>query len=475
MMKGKPWTPATLREVGGTQGVGLTFLEETFSASTAPPEHRFHQTAAQSVLISLLPESGTDIKGQMRSRQELLDASGYASRPEDFDDLVRILDPELRLITPTDPEGSSSEGQQKTPGGQYYVLAHDYLVHSLREWLNRKQRETRRGRAELRLSELASFWTAKPENRHLPTGLEWANIRLLTRKKDWTEPERKMMRKSGKRYLASAGLILFIGLVARLGVECNRYLHASALVQQLRHADTQIVGGIVSQLTTCRHWANPRLFRLLAESSPSSTEHLHASLALLSVDPSQIDYLFPRMLNVDGNELTVMIDFLRPYKEQLVPRLWPILDVTEPGTVSWNAESSPSPLSPSAGGQQAAAAPAAPDGRLDELGLFGSVSMPAKSSLILRVATILARYDPANQRWEKSKTRISNELVQLDPVQLAYWVTALRPVKDVLIGALLSINLDDKRPPTEKSIAAVVLRDYGVEANNLRLPVMIGD
>ena len=40
MMKGKPWAPATLEEVGGTKGVGVTFLEETFSASTAPPEHR---------------------------------------------------------------------------------------------------------------------------------------------------------------------------------------------------------------------------------------------------------------------------------------------------------------------------------------------------------------------------------------------------------------------------------------------------
>ena len=57
-----------------------------------------------------LPESGTDIKGQMRSRQELLEASGYANRPRDFDDLIHILDPELRLITPTDPEGSSAEG-----------------------------------------------------------------------------------------------------------------------------------------------------------------------------------------------------------------------------------------------------------------------------------------------------------------------------------------------------------------------------
>ncbi len=35
MVKGKPWTPATLKEVGGTEGVGVTFLEETFSAATA--------------------------------------------------------------------------------------------------------------------------------------------------------------------------------------------------------------------------------------------------------------------------------------------------------------------------------------------------------------------------------------------------------------------------------------------------------
>ena len=40
--------------------------------STANPKHRLHQKAAQAVLKALLPESGTDIKGQMRSRQELL-------------------------------------------------------------------------------------------------------------------------------------------------------------------------------------------------------------------------------------------------------------------------------------------------------------------------------------------------------------------------------------------------------------------
>ena len=114
MMKGKAWTPATLKEVGGTKGVGVTFLEETFSASTSPPEHRYHQKAARAVLKDLLPDSGTDIKGAMRSYAELLEASGYGTRPKDFDDLVRILDSEIRLITPTDPEGIGSNDDSVT-------------------------------------------------------------------------------------------------------------------------------------------------------------------------------------------------------------------------------------------------------------------------------------------------------------------------------------------------------------------------
>ena len=265
MMKGKPWTPATLREVGGTEGVGLTFLEETFSASTAPPEHRFHQKAAQAVLKALLPESGTDIKGQMRSRQELLEASGYANRPRDFDDLIRILDPELRLITPTDPEGSPSEGQQTTPSGQYYQLTHDYLVHSLRDWLTRKQRETRRGRAELRLAERSASWNAKPENRHLPSALEWANIRLLTRKEDWTEPQRKMMKRAGRVH-GVRGLILatVLMLVGWGGYEVNGRLKAQMLRDRLLGSPLSDVPGIIVELKPYRRWVDP----LLRQASP---------------------------------------------------------------------------------------------------------------------------------------------------------------------------------------------------------------
>jgi len=77
MVKGKAWVAATLREVGGTQGVGVTFLEETFRSAAL----RAHQKARQAVLKALLPDSGSNIKGNMRSHQELSQASGYANRP----------------------------------------------------------------------------------------------------------------------------------------------------------------------------------------------------------------------------------------------------------------------------------------------------------------------------------------------------------------------------------------------------------
>jgi hypothetical protein len=153
--------------VGGASGVGVAFLEEALGARAANPEHRRHSRASQAVLKALLPGQGGDIKGHLRSGRDLLAASGYAGQPEEFGELLRILDSELRLVTPTDPEGQEGDpqgsgasagasaretaGKTATPfarrasAGCYYQLTHDYLVPSLREWLTRKQKETRRG------------------------------------------------------------------------------------------------------------------------------------------------------------------------------------------------------------------------------------------------------------------------------------------------------------------------------------------
>src|SRR5262249_58917874 len=112
--RGTPGTRAREKEVGGPGGGGPPSPEGALAAPPAPPQHRLHQKAAQAVLKALLPEVGTDLKGHMRSQEELLAASGYGSHPNDFADVLRILDGELRLITPTDPEGQDDPGE---PGG----------------------------------------------------------------------------------------------------------------------------------------------------------------------------------------------------------------------------------------------------------------------------------------------------------------------------------------------------------------------
>ena len=222
MIKTKRWMPETLQAVGGTEGIGVNFLEETFSSPQANPRHRLHATAARAVLRSLLPDLGSDIKGHMRSQQEVLEASGYQDRPPDFTDLLRILDGELRLITPTDPEGDSLSGDSSRNSSlatRYYQLTHDYLVPSLREWLTRKQRETRKGRAELKLEERAAIWNAKRENKQLPTVSEWFSIRILTDSKRWTDSQRVMLRKAARVHGTLWGGLLLTVLLIGAGIQ----------------------------------------------------------------------------------------------------------------------------------------------------------------------------------------------------------------------------------------------------------------
>ncbi len=221
MMKGKSWTPASLKKVGGTKGVGAAFLEETFSASTAPPEHRYHQRAARKVLHALLPDSGTDIKGEMKSHDELLEVSGYGRRPREFDDLIKILDREIRLVTPTDPDGRHAEEEISSRGEadqKYYQLTHDYLVHSLRDWLTRKQRETRRGRAELQLNDRVAVWATKREPRYLPSLLEAINIGCRTDRRAWNAVQRDMMKTAARHYcIRAAGVLALLAVLVRTG------------------------------------------------------------------------------------------------------------------------------------------------------------------------------------------------------------------------------------------------------------------
>jgi formylglycine-generating enzyme required for sulfatase activity len=419
MVKGRPWTPGTLKQVGGAAGVGVAFLEETFSSPAASPPHRLHQKAARAVLQALMPEQGTDLKGHVRSQDELRRACGCEKRPGDFEHLLRILDGELRLVTPTDPEGQKEDaptrGASEGPlargasEGRFYQLTHDYLVPSLREWLRRKQRETRRGRAELRLAERAAAWTAKPENRHLPAWWEWLNIRLFTRKRDWTEPQRRMMRTAG-RYHGTRGLA--VGLLLLLLGWGALEVYTRILVEHIVTAETADVPRLVEQLPPFRRWANARLRQHLREALPDSKEHLHASLALLPVDSGQVEYLYERLLAGTPQEVRAIRAGLRPHAEKVGERLWEVLEDRQ--------------------------------------------RLPGER---LRAACALAAFAEEGP-WEGVRDDVAAALVAQDALVMGRWADLLKPVRRHLLPALAETLPDDKRSAAQRNTIARLYAGY---------------
>lgn len=310
MMQDKPWTPASLKAVGGTEGIGVTFLEEIFSSKKSSPRHRTHQRAARAVLEALLPDSGTAIKGGMKSRGDLMMGSGYEPRQSEFDELLQLLDSELRLLTPTDPEGQldAHDDQLEIDHSQdYYQLTHDFLVPSLREWLTEKRKETRRGRAELRLVDLASLWKNKPEKRHLPSLLEFVNIRLLTNHKVWTRPQSQMMRKASRVHFSRGLVALMIGVVITLTGMFVRVRYQSGQAEMLVKSvlispPTELLFA-ANELKDFARFAVTPLREAIKDETLTASQRFNAAFCLIElggkIDAENICELLPSISDTD--------------------------------------------------------------------------------------------------------------------------------------------------------------------------------
>ncbi len=425
MMKSKPWTPATLKDMGGAKGVGATFLEETFCSAAASPEHRYHQMAARGVLRALLPQSVSNIRGEMKSYDELLQASGYARRPHEFVDLLRILDGEIRLITPTDPAGASAE-----PGAfsnadkdqKFYQLTHDYLVPSLRSWLTRKQKESRRGRAELLLEDRAAVWNARSENRQLPSLSQWLQISWFTSKKNWTGPQQIMMARAG-RYLILRGALLGLILitVAITGVSIRDRVndrvgarYAEALVESLLNAEITQVPAVVSNLTDYRRWTDPLLRSKYLESGTDSTMQLHIALALLPTDNRYVDELSDRIVNCTWEQFPILRHALAPYGDLVSQKLQPVFqDESKSGAER------------------------------------------------IQAAAALAAYSPSDAYWSSAGPFLAENLTaRVSSLHLGIWRGYFQPVQQHLVAPLMQIQGHRRKDHHQREAAAFLLAEY---------------
>ena len=133
--------------------------------------------------------------------------------------------------------------------------------------------------------------------------------------------------------LVCAGFFAGIAVRRRV-VETQRATQAAGLVERLLDADTAQVPDIVTAMREYRQAVDPALRSELAKSDDDSRQKLHASLALLPTDPSQVDYLFKRLLSAKPDELPVLRDALKTHQSELTPKLWTVLESAKPSDAS---------------------------------------------------------------------------------------------------------------------------------------------
>lgn len=487
MFKGKPWVPAALRQMGGVSGIGVTFLEENFSASTASPERRLHQGAARMVLKCLLPERGSEIKGHVRAESELRAASGYADKPREFADLLRILDSELRLITPTEPEQEAHASPTSVPGVRYYQLTHDYLVPAVREWLVRKQKASRRGRAELRLAELAEMWSARPEPRNLPSFWEWPYLLAWTRRAEWSAPQRRLMRAAARHHLLRSVLLsiaLAAVLVALQQWQLQRRAqaeHAKGLVGRLLDAKLEQVPAIVEELANYRRWTDPALQAVLSDPRSTPAQQLNAALGLLPIDAKYAGRIYDQMLQKAPEDLLVLRAALASYGRPFVPRLWKVVssrratDLERVQAAVALARFDPPPAASNAAEHAGASSgPSGADSRRpgtsDAGGKAASKSStpaggahPAQASDRKADPASTAKSQGTRQsadNWQRHAAAVAESLVRVctaSPGDLGYFARGLEPVSGLLARPLAD-QLRSGTGPSPRMAARLVAR-----------------
>lgn len=431
MMKSREWTTAALREVGGIDGVGTTFLDEMFGSRHAPIQHRQHQEAVRGLLSALLPSVGSDIKGAMQSAATLQQAAGYERKPREFQELMGILDGDLRLITPVDEsmktdardtESEEIESQEVSKSSRSYQLAHDYMVPSLRDWLTQKQRETKKGRAELKLAERAAAWSVKEESKQLPTLVEWLQIRRWTERAKWKPAERSVMRTASRYHTMRTVLATVFSMVlVASGLTFKRWndqrlmeREADGLVRTIETADFGKLAEEFKKSDAMQSTVAPKLKAAFEATQPESDERLRLSLALLPSDPTQRDYLMERLQTAQANEVKLMIERLRPQKAMILESLWSAMEGEK--KASW-----------------------------------------------LPVASALSDYDPSDERWRGIAAKVCETLVRENSLRVGTWIDLLRPAASQLNPALQQIYAatpDANRSQTQIDVATEILETY---------------
>ncbi len=135
------------------------------------------------------------------------------------------------------------------------------------------------------------------------------------------------------------------------------------------------------------------------------------------MDDTQVTYLSDRLLDAKPHEVPVIRDALAPHKDELLDKLWAVVESPEKG----------------------------------------------KESQRLRAAAALAKYDPESEKWAKASGPVADQLVAENPVFLGLWIEGFRPIKGKLLESLKSIYGNPNGRESERTLATNILADYAAD------------
>ncbi len=410
MIKGKPWTLPTLKDLGGISGLGIAFLDEKLIGPSAHPLLRTNPIVVRALLAELLPADNTVIKPLAMLESQLLERLSGMATEDSIRKMLQLLDTEVRLITPTSSMRANISSQSgSSTSDPAYQLTHDYLVPTTRAWLALHQSESRAGRVREQLREIAASWAMRPSSKRLPTLSEWLAIRWFTSAKYWTTSERRMMRAGDRRYVRNATLIMAFTLMVLVGGMATFHWNQSrSFANRLQEIDTSEVVELLREIDTYSHtWPSrllgPPVLPKLAEGDLSNKAKLHFALANAMRSTGDADEVLAHLVEVEDPYLQGVVNFLNGSAD------------------------------------------------IDTLAVVdrANVAMEQSSANALPLIALLAARDPNHPTWEQLAPKTIARLLQKPATLLGYWTEILRPVRMHLIESLLQEGARNSSRPGE--------------------------
>ena len=332
MFRNKEWSLKTINAQGGFAGIGESYLEDVFddATSTIP---KTEKEVAKNILLALLPSTQRNIRPAPISEKTL--RSNLAKpKEEHFMAAIRWLVLDLRIVTqiidstPIDKldenTGTSTDNRER----YHYQLTHDSLVPSVRDWINRKKRDSWRGRAELRLAELTQDHLSRPDKSTFPSFAETIAINLAIPKQNLSPEQSLYLKKSNKRFLTQViASTLAVATLIFAAFVYQQFSSARMTLEQYLNCPSNLVETQFQKLAAHQSPVLPRLERFTE--SGATKERLRALVAESRLNGASFERLRSTLqlsiqlpdAEFDAYELANVTRGLESSKEDVIPLL----------------------------------------------------------------------------------------------------------------------------------------------------------